>query len=605
MNELGRRDDQGVPVLTVRQRAHVFWVTTGIAAAFAWLFAAWITWSPAAGMYDPQAALTAIIPGGKTNAVIGNWALAIATWVVLTVPVVALLARLLLKTPTGKMGKTAKGLADVTEIARIMGEKAARDSAAQTRPRLTKAQRVAADITDLAMPIGATQAGTQVFANLQEHVQCMAPTGAGKTQTVMIPAMLAAPGAAIATSTRADILDVVATRRVKSGRNVWVFDPLGITGWPHRMAWNPVTGCEDTERAIARAEAFQSGVKSGPNMSDSSNAGFFKQNASTALACLLHAAALGGRDFSVVLSWGLRLDENWQEPYDIIFRSEHPEAEPIWADQLKSIATGAKETTSSTRQTLAQSLTPLASRRILEWVTPGPGRTAFTADEYVTSRDDLHIICDDNRAQNVAPLCAMLLQEVTDAGKTAAYRTREMRLDPPMRLVGDELVNVAPLPKMPELATDARAWGLQIVAAWQSDDQAEKRWGKQGAATLTAQMAVQVVLPGITDIGTLERLSKLSGQVDVTKASATYNPTTGAQGSTSMQTIDKPVLRPDEIRRIGSGSPHQALLIHRNASPVLVNLTPWYASSDAAELEADRDRVRAARYTHLHGGTDG
>lgn len=605
MNQLGRRDDQGVPLLTARQRAQTLLVVAAIIILLAWLVGAWAAWSPKAGEYDPQSAMLALFQQTRVP-VIGSWATAIAVWALIAIPLVALLVWVIMVLPNRRQGaKKPKGMADVTEIARVMGESAARASAEQTRPSLSAGERGRAAMQEVALPVGRTDSGTAIYANLQEHVQCMAPTGAGKTQNVMIPALLTAPGAAVATSTRADILDVVATARRAAGHNSWVFDPLNITGWPYPMAWDPVAGCEQTERAIARAQAFQSGSKAEPRGSDSSNAGFFKQNAATALACLLHAAALADRDFEAVLSWGLRLDENWEEPYAIIHNSTSPEAERIWADQLRSVATGAKETTSSTRQTLAQSLTPLASRRILRWVIPQPGVPTFDAARFAQSVDDLHIICDDNRAQNVAPLCAMLLQEVTDAGKVAAYRTPQMRLDPPMRLVGDELVNVAPLPKMPELATDARAWGLQIVAAWQSDDQAEKRWGKQGAATLTAQMAVQVVLPGITDIGTLERISKLAGHVDVAKASTTYSPTTGMQGTTSLQSVDKPILRVDEIRRIGGGSNSQALLIHRNAAPVIVQLTPWYQGPDAAKLNEQRERVRAARFAHMQGGTDG
>ena len=66
------------------------------------------------------------------------------------------------------------------------------------------------------------------------------------------------------------------------------------------------------------------------------------------------------------------------------------------------------------------------------------------------------LITDDQAQTNVAPLTTMLLGEVIDAAKHHAARSRTGRLDPPLRVVGDELANVAPLPKLPGLLSDSR-----------------------------------------------------------------------------------------------------------------------------------------------------
>ena len=83
---------------------------------------------------------------------------------------------------------------------------------------------------------------------------------------------------------------------------------------------------------------------------------------------------------------------------------------------------------------------------------PQPGVRVFDPAAFVTSSDTLVLITDDQAQTNVAPLTTMLLGEVIDAAKQHAARSRTGRLDPPLRVVGDEIANVAPLPEAPRAA---------------------------------------------------------------------------------------------------------------------------------------------------------
>jgi type IV secretory pathway TraG/TraD family ATPase VirD4 len=173
-----------------------------------------------------------------------------------------------------------------------MGVARARASAAQTRPGLTASQRKHAPVEQIGLPLGTSTSGEPVVLPLEDHAVVVATTGAGKSRVVMIPAALSAPGGLVLTCTRPDILDVVATRRGGLGR-LWVFDPLDRLGWPEPMVWDPVAGCRHGETALARGLAFAAGL--GADDRGSTNAGFFRANAASALTRLLHAADLDGR----------------------------------------------------------------------------------------------------------------------------------------------------------------------------------------------------------------------------------------------------------------------------------------------------------------------
>jgi len=288
----------------------------------------------------------------------------------------------------------------------------------------------------------------------------------------------------------------------------------------------------------------------------------------------------------------VHLDDGAEEAQEIIRTSVLPEAEPLWAGMLRSVATGADETVASSRQTLQQAIEPLALRRVLRWVTPADGVPTFDPAAFVRSTDTLFLVADANASTNVAPLCTMLLQEVVDASKAAAARLPGGRLDPPLRLDGDEIANVAPLPKLPDLGTDARGFGMQLVLAIQSLGQARRRWGADGATALLDNMSAEILLGGITDTDTLNRYATLVGEVELSRFTTSYDPHTGRATTSSQQVSDRKVMRPDEARTIPDG---HGLLLYRNRASVLLKMTPWYARADAKTLTAARGHAEGRR----------
>ncbi|MDN3294636.1 type IV secretory system conjugative DNA transfer family protein [Streptomyces ficellus] len=491
--------------------------------------------------------------------------------------------------------RSGEGLASAIEARYALGEQRARKSAAQTRATtfarsdgsFDARAAARADLSEVGWLLG-RQLGTgqALVATPEDSVAVIAPSGAGKSRTVVIPACLDAPGPLVVTSTRADVLDVIAEPRSRMGR-VWVFDPLDTVGWPERMVWDPVAGCQDGETATSRALSFSVGM--GADDSSSTNAGFFQQTASSALTRLLHAAALEGRTIEHVMRWATNL-ENADEPRTIL--TDHPGAEPGWDVLLRSVSTGADETVASTRQTLAAQIEPLALRKVLRCVTPQKDVPAFDPDRFVASRDTLVLISDANASTNVSPLTTMLLGEVVDAAKRRAPRLPSGRLDPFLRLVLDEVANVAPLPKLPSLASDARGYGIHLVYALQSLAQAVLRWGEQEADTLLDNAAATLVMGGLKDIEALRRFSELVGETEMAEVSTSRESNRLFVSTTSQAERERRVLRPEEIRQLPGG---QALLLFRGAPGVIAELVPWDARRDGKRLRAAEHATRARR----------
>ena len=99
---------------------------------------------------------------------------------------------------------------------------------------------------------------------------------------------------------------------------------------------------------------------------------------------------------------------------------------------------------------------------------------------------------------------------------------------------------------------------------------------------------------GLTDTTALNRYSALVGEVELTRATTSYDSTTGRATSGSEQLQDRKAMRADEGRRIADG---HALMLYRNQAPVLLAMTPWFKRPNGAALDADRKRVEASRMT--------
>jgi type IV secretion system protein VirD4 len=334
--------------------------------------------------------------------------------------------------------------------------------------------------------------GEWISAPPQSAVLVLAGPRAGKTSNVVIPALIAHPGAAVATSTKPEVLAATAAARRHLGE-AWFFDLQGreIPDGCRALHWSPVQHAADWQQAQLVAEAMTGAADV--------DADHWHERAAALIACCLHAAALSGQGTRQLAGWVLRHD------VDAPLAELAPDS--IAADVLAGIKHTADRERSGIFSTAARVLRAYRSPVALA----ASEHPSFDPDAFVASRDTVYIAAAAHEQQLLAPLVVGLLTEI----RQAAYRRAWAHgpASPPVLLMLDEAANIAPLPDLPAMLSEAGGQGLQAVVVLQDMSQARRRWPRDADGMLSL-FGARVILSGIADTQTLEQLSLIAGDWD-------------------------------------------------------------------------------------------
>ena len=173
------------------------------------------------------------------------------------------------------------------------------------------------------LPVARAVAGGGMLYATWEDMQCdIWGPRKGKSTGRAIPTLLAAPGAAFATSNKPDLYAATCGERERSGR-VWNFDPEGIAGGLPTWWWNPLGYATSDRRALELTDAFVGAYRDPEARPDP----FFDPAGQELVAHLLRAAALGRRPITQAFLWSTQPNDD--EPARIL-REHGLELELAW-----------------------------------------------------------------------------------------------------------------------------------------------------------------------------------------------------------------------------------------------------------------------------------
>ncbi|MCA0294145.1 MAG: TraM recognition domain-containing protein [Actinobacteria bacterium] len=389
------------------------------------------------------------------------------------------------------------------------------------------------------------------------------PQGSGKTLDLLIPALLAAPGAALVTLTKADDLLLSLPARSGGDRPCVVLDPFSLAPGLPELVWDPIVGCIDPLLAERRAKAFTAGTISSTIASGQSDpaARFYAAEAAKVIQAFFHAAALTGLTIEDVLEW-IAHPTGTTEPGEIL--REHPHAARFWAGLLHGALGGDHRTVGNTITTCQQALALFFQPEIRERCVPSEDRHATDIADVIQRGGTFYLLGREDPYASASPLMTAITEHILDTALVLANQSEWGRLCPPILACLDELPSTAPLPTLRTRMANERSLGISFVYAAQAWRQLTAIFGQDEAQALFGLTNVMVVFGGSKDVGFNRDISELTGTVRVARTGWHTD-----RGGRSISADDIPVLRPEEVRQLPE---RQALVIAENGKPVIARL---------------------------------
>ncbi|WP_330457393.1 TraM recognition domain-containing protein [Streptomyces sp. NBC_00820] len=460
-------------------------------------------------------------------------------------------------------GGAKSGLAGKVDLAPLL-DKEITAKAKSLRPSLSalKAGKVAP--ADRGILVGTLSPGrAEIRASWEDVIVAIMAPRSGKTTSLAIPSILAAPGPVLLTSNKAanDAFTATVDARAEVG-SIWTLDPQQIAHHPREMWWDILADARDLAGAKRLAGHFVAA-----SVDESSGSDFWSTAASNTLGALFLAAASHQRPITDVLAWLASPAD--RTPVDLLTDAGHDAV----AAQLQGTVSGATETRDGIYETARQYASCLLDPDVAAWVTPSEDLPEFKPAAFATSRDTLYLLSKDGGG-SASAIIAAAADAVMRAAVVVAERSGG-RLDPPALCVLDEAANVCRISDLPDLYSHLGSRGVIPMTILQSYRQGQRCWGEAGMDALWSAATIKLVGSGIDDADFADRLSRQVGDHDVQTTSVS---TSDGGKSTSVSMRTERILPPDAIRALPKG---KVLLLATGIRVALINLRPWYKEPSA------------------------
>ena len=425
------------------------------------------------------------------------------------------------------------------------------------------------------IPLGRSIPGGQQLYALWEYVMiALAGPRVGKTTTLVIPAILEAPGAVVTTSNKRDTVDATRDPRAQLGQ-VWIFDPQAIALEQPTWWWNPLSYVKDDVKAFKLAEHFASSARADGAVQDA----FFEPAGQDLLAGMLLGAALQNRPITQVFTW-LSEPTN-QEPVDVLRAHDYD----LIAADVQGVIMSPEKQRGGVYGTARQMASCLKIRAIERWVAPlgsnfsGDRRPQFDPDAFVRGTGTLYSLSKEGQG-SAGALVTALTAAVVEAAEEYATGQAGGRLAVPMLVVLDEAANVCRWKNLPDLYSHYGSRGIPIMSLFQSWAQGQVVFGREGMRKLWSASNVKLYLGGVAEAEFLRELSELVGDYDKSTASVSYN--RGIR-STNHQLRRERILDAAELSALPRG---RAVMLSSGTPAALIETVPWMKGKHAAAVRA-------------------
>ena len=413
-----------------------------------------------------------------------------------------------------------------------------------------------------------------VFSGSERSTLVLGPSRSGKTSSLVIPNLLTTTRSALVTSTKDDVVDIMAGARGDGA--TLLFDPSGTIRTPpgvQRVGYSPVHQARSWDGAVLATRSLVDVAHRGRGERGDDH---WNERAGALLAPLLHFASLNGESLGQLAS---RVDQRRALDALALLRESYGDAHPSVSLLAGVLATEERERSGiwSTTSGLLAGVRTDAAREAAR-------AAPLDVEEFLRGPHQLHVVAPSRHQALSVPLIVGLVEHVI-------HSTYDRHDDGARLLLAlDEVANVAPLPRLAGVVSEGGGLGVVTMACLQDLSQARSRWG--GAADgFVSLFATTVVLPGVADRATLELLQHLAGR-HLTPAVSHQRRAWGRPGATTTSWVERDRT---SVASLARGRPGYALGLAADKSMNWIELTPAHRDERFSRYLERRESARESR----------
>ncbi|WP_084756995.1 type IV secretory system conjugative DNA transfer family protein [Clostridium sp. DMHC 10] len=253
-----------------------------------------------------------------------------------------------------------------------------------------------------------------------------------------------------------------------------------------------------------------------------------------------------------IIHCAVMLTKNISKALDLIISSNPIELDSVLSNASENIASQYNifKTCIESPKTMASIKSTLASNLQLFTDKLAINRSDFTAQQLREQPTALYVSYPENKSSYLAPLMAciysQLIEQLTDIKGLS------------ITFLMDELANIGLISNFSTILSTVASRDITFLLCLQSISQLEQIYGHFNTLSILNNCKTKAVLPSLTDLRTIEYISKLCGTTEVIIQD---------------KKMTKQLFTPDEVRRIEKG---KILIIEDNMLPFVDEQNIYY-----------------------------
>ena len=395
------------------------------------------------------------------------------------------------------------------------------------------------------------------------HCLVSAPTGTGKTRSIVIPTLLTYPGSIFALDVKGELFAKTSRRRVAFGDRVFKFSPLDDNDRTHR--YNPLQIVADTHPRRRFTEAKR--IASSFIIAHGNGQGFLEGARDIFTASAIHVIEQGTPTIGAIFDALSRPGDAAETMRDLGDRTASEDAKKIFYKM-----------SGFESRILSSYLSVLGDGGLNLWANPAIREATSASDfTFMTLRSEpasIYFVVSDNDLEDLAPLVRLLFQQAITILKRAEPDPDKNEKYTVLFCL-DEFASLGRMDTLVNGISTLRSYGGRVMIVLQTLAQLRKHYGKDGETIFLGNCRVQLFMSAADE----ETARYITGAVgDFTRKDRSKSWKAGDLSTSYQEREDgAPWIRPEQARMLGKDT---ILALVQDSYPII-----------AKKVLYDQDRV--------------